>query len=71
MTIDFTKAMFARDVSRIVRRSTLEAGELAEGMHNPLFCSSEVITQAKQFCEELRRKLDHIENQCMKAESSQ
>ena len=67
--MDSTKATFARHVSRIVRRATLEAGELAEGMFNPLFCSDSAVTHARSFCDELRRELDHIETWYMKAES--
>lgn len=70
MAYRFTKAHFARHVSRIVRRSTLEAGGLAEGMHNPHFCDADACQDAKRLCEELRQELDHIENLCMKAEAA-
>jgi hypothetical protein len=68
MSDRFTKAMYARQVSRIVRRSTLESGELAEGMWNPMFCSADAIPHAKSFCEAIRHELDAIETMCMDAE---
>lgn len=62
-----TKAVFARQVSRIVRRATMEAARLADGMWNPNFCSSDAIDEATSFCTDIRLEIENIEAWCARA----
>ncbi len=56
----FTKASFATHVSLIVRSATFEAGQLAQGMWNPLFCSDDASGDALRFCSEMQRYIDEV-----------
>lgn len=58
--MSFAKSSYATHVAAIMRRVTFESAELAQGMWNPNFCSSDATQNARSFCEEMQRSLDAI-----------
>jgi hypothetical protein len=54
-------AQFARLVSKITRMTSQVQADLAQGMWNPDFCSSECSSLALSLCGDLRDKIGDIE----------
>ncbi len=58
-----TKAVFARYVARITRDVAGVSASMAEGMGNPHFCASDAHVDAMIFIQDLRQRLQQIEDQ--------
>ena len=56
----FTKAAYATHVAGILLLASRESAELAQGMWNPDFCSSDATDCAVMFCESLKDGVDEM-----------
>jgi hypothetical protein len=55
-----THAEFARTISRMIRDMAGIAAELAEGMHNPNFCSDDATQDVRWFVEDIGAHIEHL-----------